>query len=121
MIYSFISDKLRLYANAIVLDCHSFNDSTKLNQPDIWLGIEKDNVPEHLLERIKDVCTLNNLTLSIKYVPEISISDYYSGNINSECRLQIAVNQKLYMKGTVIYETKVHRLNMLISEMFRDI
>jgi N-formylglutamate deformylase len=116
-----VESRLNEFGSALIVDCHSFNDSPlnsdldkTENRPDISLGVDYFHTPEWLVNKLKLSFESNNFS--------VKINSPYSGTIiplkyyNKDKRvmgIMIEVNKKLYLGK----EDKIIELNNIIRKL----
>jgi len=121
-----ISEKLKLYDEAFIIDCHSFSDIPfhsdlikDSNRPDICIGTDDFHTPSELTNNI--VTEFEKIGYSVKintpYSGTIVNNDSY--NIDKRVKsIMIEINRKLYMDDNFkINLNNVEKLNNQISKI----
>jgi N-formylglutamate deformylase len=121
-------EKLDTYGKAIIIDCHSFNNSPldidtdkNISRPDICLGTDDYHTPEYLLEPIKNyfINLGYNVQINSPFNGTMIPNDYYHENRNVQ-GIMIEINKKLYMENNEVNNEKVLILNKIITNLFNN-
>lgn len=115
-----VEERLEKFGSALIIDCHSFNDSPLKsdldkteNRPDICLGVDVFHTPNWMVSRLKSFFEYNNFSVKINspYSGTIIPLKYYNKDKNV-MGIMIEVNKKLYLGD----ENKIIELNNLIRK-----
>lgn len=115
-----VEERLEKFGSALIIDCHSFNDSPlnsdldkTENRPDICLGVDDFHTPNWMVSRLKSFFEHNNFSVKINspYSGTIIPLKYYNKDKNV-MGIMIEVNKKLYLDD----ENKIIELNDIIRK-----
>lgn len=115
-----VEERLEKFGSALIIDCHSFNDSPlnsdldkTENRPDICLGVDDFHTPNWLIDKLKLSFERHNFSVKINspYSGTIIPLKYYNKDKNV-MGIMIEVNKKLYLDD----EDKIINLNNIIRK-----
>ena len=121
-----VENKLNLYNEAIIIDCHSFANTpfnTDLNQnnnrPDICIGTDNIHTPQNLIDKIVNHFKSYNLSVEINSPYSGTIVPLKYNNNSNVKSIMIELNRDLYMDDyNTINLTKVIKLQKIINNLF---
>ena len=123
-----VHNKLNLYNRAIIIDCHSFLETSIIGNaeiaefPDICIGTDEFHTPKFLIDIFVD--KFKSLGYSVEINKPFSGTmipqDNYMKNPNVQ-GIMIEINKRLYMHGNATHPIKLMRLNEVISSIFETL
>jgi len=102
--------KLELFDECTIIDCHSFSNRgywfyEDIELPDICIGFEKNHVDEELVEIIKNEFKEYNVSVNKPYAGSLVPTNYWGKDFRVKS-VMIEINKKLYLESDNI--TKNH-------------
>jgi|26BtaG_2_1085354.scaffolds.fasta_scaffold03372_7 N-formylglutamate amidohydrolase len=121
-----VDQKLNKNNFPLIVDCHSFADtpfSSDIEQgadrPDFCIGTDELHTPKWLVNMVYAFLTNQGYSVKINYpyVGTIVPMKHYQVNENVRS-IMIEINRKLYMDDGIVNDSKVSKLNQLMSDLF---